>query len=129
MNILERIKGTVKGVKEKKNSLRNAYMTAFAVLTIYLAEAERSEAAIGDTVKEGINSVYVQIFGVITPLFALILLIGGARIFVNNGRKFDGIMDWLKRAGFAYIAILLIAEIIGFIKNLAGGGTDSVLGL
>ena len=107
-------------------------MTAYAAIVIFFAEAESSRAAaggIGETIANGLQSVYAQIFAVVTPLFALIVVIGCARIFVNNGRKVDGILDWLKRAALAYIAILLIAEIIGFIKQLAGGGSQSILNL
>ena len=117
--------------KGKVDAFKSAYMTALAAVTIFFAEAEGSYAAggIGETIKSGLNSVYTQIFAIVTPLFALIVVIGCARIFVNNGRKVDGILDWLKRALIAYIAILLIAEIIGFIKGLAGGGSQSILNL
>ncbi len=127
----DRIMSIKERLRKKKADISDAYLAAMAAVTIFLSETGTTYAAgsIGDTIRQGLDKVYGQIFMIVTPLFALIVIIGCARIFVNNGRKVDGIVDWLKRAAIAYIAILLIAEIIGFIKTLAGGGSSSILGL
>lgn len=123
------MKSTITGMKEKikraKLEIRDAYIIVLATLTVYLGDAlpVLAEPQIGEKVKNGINMIYGQIWKIIVPLYALVILIGCARIFFTNGRKAEGILDWIKRASVAFAAILATAWIIGLIQDLTSGGS------
>jgi len=115
--------------KEEKtrmsSRMKNAYYTAMAAATIYLGSALPALAATSDLsekIKNGLNSIYGDIYAIIIPLYALVILIGCARIFFTNGRKAEGIVDWIKRASIAFAAILCTMWIIQLIQSLTKGG-------
>ena len=108
-------------IKKEIHSRKYALYAALGMILLQV-EPAFAESTLSNKVKSGLNSIYADIFAIVTPLFALVVLIGCARIFLNNGRTADGILAWIKRAALAYIAILCTAWIITFIQNLTAGG-------
>lgn len=110
--------------KRAKLEIYDAYIIVLAAVTVYLGSAFPVLAApeIGEKVKNGLNDIYSQIWKIIVPLYALVILIGCARIFFTSGRKAEGIIDWIKRASIAFAAILCTMWIINLIQDLTKGG-------
>lgn len=104
--------------------IKDAYYVSLAAVTIYLGSAlpVLAESELSEKVEQGLKSIYGDIYAIIIPLYALVVLIGCARIFFANGRKAEGILDWIKRATIAFIAIMATLWIIQLIQNLTKGG-------
>lgn len=118
---MDKIKERAKGANRRVNdAMLKAYV---AVSTIAFTAAPACAAStLAQKAGDAINSIYRDVLHIVVPLYALVVVIGCARIFFTNGRKADGILDWIKRASLAFAAILCVGWIITFIMGLTSGG-------
>ena len=117
MKLEEKIRKKAAGLKRAYIAISSAAVVAFADAGCVFAESNLS-----DKIKKGLNDIYGDIWAIIVPLYALVILIGCARIFFTNGRKAEGIVDWIKRASIAFAVILCTMWIIQLIQSLTEGG-------
>ena len=121
MECLRKIKETA---AETGVRFQSAYIAALAALTVAFGDAGLvfAESTLSEKIEKGLNDIYADIWAIIVPLYALVILIGCARIFFTNGRKAEGIVDWIKRAAIAFAVILCTMWIIQLIQKLTEGG-------
>lgn len=110
--------------KREKTRIESGILSAYiAVSTAAFAAVPACAAStLAQKAGDAINSIYKDVLHIVVPLYALVVVIGCARIFFTNGRKADGILDWIKRASLAFAAILCVGWIITFIMGLTSGG-------
>lgn len=115
---------SLENIKKKGRSLHAAYITVLAAVTVALADTgiAFAESTLSEKIEKGLKDIYGDIWAIIVPLYALVILIGCARIFFSNGRKAEGIVDWIKRASIAFAVILCTMWIIQLIQKLTEGG-------
>lgn len=112
---------------KKAVNIEEIKMQWYAAMVVVMASFAQMQMTYADNTffnkaKAAVDTVYDQLFGIVTPLFGLIAIICMIVIGVTPGRSFEKAMTWLVRLVAAYLGILCLGWIVSFLQSLTTGG-------
>lgn len=111
---------------KENRKVRTLYYSFFTMFMSAMFSIENTFGAGQNTffskAKSAVESVYDQMFSIVTPLAGLCALIAIIIAVVMPGRGFESGVRWLVRIFFGYMGILALGWIFAFFEGLTAGG-------